>query len=152
LAALLHDLGLCAAHTTDKRFEIDGANAASAFLARHHYPPEKNSLAWDAIALHTSAGIADQKQAEVALVHLGAATDVLGLHLAELTPPIVEEVLDLFPRLGIKQALIEAVADVIKRKPQTAFGTVFVDVGRRHVHGFACPDFCDMVEHAPFSS
>lgn len=152
LAALLHDLGLTAAHETDKRFEIDGANAARAFLARHDYSPGKAALVWDAIALHTSAGIADHKQSEVALVHLGAAADVLGMHLSELTPSVIEEVIELYPRLGMKQALVETLAGLVKRKPHSIFGSVFVDIGRRHVHGFHCPDLCDLIEHAPFPS
>jgi hypothetical protein len=150
IAALLHDLGLTPEHETDKRFEIDSANAATQFLARRAYPPEKVALAWDAIALHTSTGIADQKQPEVALVHFGAAADVLGLNLQELTPSAVEEVLEHYPRLGMKQALIETLAGLLKRKPHTAFGTVFTDVGTRHVHGFNCPNFCDLIEQAPF--
>lgn len=151
LAATLHDLGLSAVYETDKRFEIDGANAASAFLAKHDYPSDKTSLVWDAIALHTSIGIADQMQPEVALVHLGASVDVLGMHLSELTPSLVDEVMEHYPRLGMKRALMDAVAGIVKRKPHTAFGTVFVDIGKRHVHGFNCPNFCDMIEHAPFT-
>lgn len=152
LAALLHDLGLTGQNETDKRFEVDGANAAREFLAKHRYPQETASLVWDAIALHTSAGIADHKQPEVALVHFGAFADVFGMNLQELTPLFVEEVLEHYPRLGMKQAFVETLAALVKRKPHTAIGTGLADIGRRHVHNFNCPSLCDMIEHAPFSS
>lgn len=72
IASLLHDLGLSASHTADKRFEVDGADAASRFLLENNYPKSKADVVWDAIALHSLADIADRRQPEVALVHFGA--------------------------------------------------------------------------------
>ncbi|GEP12390.1 HD domain-containing protein [Methylobacterium gnaphalii] len=47
VAALFHDLGLADAyHTPTKRFEIDGADAARAFLQRHRLPGQKADLVW----------------------------------------------------------------------------------------------------------
>jgi hypothetical protein len=152
LAALLHDLGLTSECMSEQRFEVDGADAASRFLEANHYPADKIDLVWDAIALHTSAGIADRKQPEVALIHFGTHVDVLGLRLDEITPSLVDEVLALYPRVGLKTAFVEALTAVVARKPHTAIGTGLVDIGRRHVHGFSCPNLCDLIEHAPFDS
>src|SRR5262249_30148278 len=76
LSAIMHDLGLTDTFAGQGRFEVDGADAAQTFLSARGVSQEKIALAWDAIALHTSAGIADRKQPQVALVHSGAAVDV----------------------------------------------------------------------------
>jgi hypothetical protein len=41
-----------ASHAADKRFEVDGADAASRFLLANDYPKSKAEIVWDAIALH----------------------------------------------------------------------------------------------------
>jgi hypothetical protein len=152
LAAMLHDLSLTDEFAADKRFEVDSADAADRFLLENGYPKSKTELVWDAIALHTISGIADRKQPEVALIHFGANADILGLRLDEITPSLVDDVLALYPRVGIKAAFTEALAEVIRKKPHTAYGTGLVDIGHRHVHGFGCPNLCDLIDNAPFES
>ena len=152
LAAMLHDLSLTDEFAADQRFEVDSADAADRFLLENGYPKSKTELVWDAIALHTISGIADRKQPEVALIHFGANADILGLRLDEITPSLVDDVLTLYPRVGIKAAFTEALAEVIRKKPHTAYGTGLVDIGHRHVHGFGCPNVCNLIDNAPFES
>jgi hypothetical protein len=152
LASLLHDLGLCKEHAADKRFEVDGADAASRFLHAHDYPKAKVDIVWDAIALHSSADIADRKAPEVELVHFGAHVDVLGLRMDEISPQLIDDTLALYPRLGFKQAFTEALAEVARLKPHTAIGTGLADVGRRLVPGLEIPNVCDLLLGAPFDS
>ncbi len=55
VGGLFHDLGLTAAHATkDRRFEIDGAEAARTFLLDHGRTEAEARTAWLAIALHTT--------------------------------------------------------------------------------------------------
>ncbi|MFJ5295663.1 HD domain-containing protein [Pseudomonas sp. NPDC088368] len=152
LAALMHDLGLTEAFAADQRFEVDGADAASRFLLDNGYAEAKAQLVWDAIALHSSAGIADRKQPEIALIYMGAHVDVMGLFIDEITPSLIDDTLALYPRLGMKAAFTQAVAEVARKKPHTAIGTGLADVGRRHIHGFDCPNVCDLIDNAPFDS
>jgi hypothetical protein len=152
LASLLHDLGLSKDHIADKRFEVDGADAASRFLHVHDYPKTKVDIVWDAIALHSSAEIADRREPEVALVHFGAHVDVLGLRMDEISPQLIDDTLALYPRLGFKEAFTEALAEVARRKPHTAIGTGLADVGRRLVPGLEIPNVCDLLLGAPFES
>jgi hypothetical protein len=77
LGAVMHDLGLTERFDGEQRFEVDGADAARAFVLEHGLSDEKAEVVWDAIALHTSIGIVSRKQPEMALVHLGASADVL---------------------------------------------------------------------------
>jgi hypothetical protein len=152
IASLLHDLGLSASHAADKRFEVDGADAASHFLLANDYPKSKTEILWDAIALHALADIADRRQPEVALLHFGAHVDVMGLRIEEITPSLINDTLALYPRIGMKAAFTEALAEVARKKPHTAIGTGLADIGRRLVHGLEIPNVCDIILAAPFES
>ena len=92
-AALLHDLGLVPAHVGENRFEVDGADAAREFCLKHRVASDRADRVWEAIALHTSAGIASRMATEIALVHLGAGLDFLGLGIDQVPPQLLEEFL-----------------------------------------------------------
>src|SRR5690606_26271136 len=108
LGAVLHDLGLVERFIGGDRFEIDGADAAADFLSRQRYADKKIAVIWDAIALHTTLGIPQRKQPEIALVQLGAGIDVGAVPRSLLSPEFVEIVLSEYPRLGFKKAMLEA--------------------------------------------
>jgi hypothetical protein len=150
LASLLHDLGLTETYTAEKRFEVDGADAARTFLHDHDYPTAKTQIVWDAIALHACADIADRREPEVALVHLGAHVDVMGLRMDEISPQLIDDTIALYPRLGFKKAFTEALAESARKKPQAAIGTGLADVGRRLIPGLVIPNVCDLLLGAPF--
>src|SRR6202022_1279856 len=72
IGAVFHDLGLTKKFSSpDKRFEVDGANAARSFLEQQGISKAKIQIVWDAIALHTTIGVAQYKEPEVFLVYLG---------------------------------------------------------------------------------
>ena len=77
----------------ENRFEVDGADAAREFCLKHQVAPERAERVWEAIALHTSAGIASRMATEIVLVHLGAALDFLGLGIDQIPPQLLEEIL-----------------------------------------------------------
>jgi len=101
-ASALHDLGLVPAYRRDNRFEVDGADAARQFCEKHQVPRERADLVWKAIALHTSPGIATRLADEIALVHLGAGLELFGFGLNQMPPQMVEEVLQIYPRMDFK--------------------------------------------------
>jgi hypothetical protein len=150
VSAVLHDLGLTERFAGPERFEVDGANAARAFLAERGLPREKTALVWDAIALHTTMGIAGHKEPEVAVTHFGISTDYGGFMLDELPAQAVAQVLRAYPRLELKQRLRRALCGVVARKPHTAFGNFLAEYGRRYVPGFTERNACDALERAPF--
>jgi HD superfamily phosphodiesterase len=67
VSAVLHDLGLADRYTAEDRFEVDGANAARAFLKGRGISTQQMQVVWDAIALHTTPSIAPHKEPEVAM-------------------------------------------------------------------------------------
>ncbi|XXY45927.1 HD domain-containing protein [Sorangium sp. So ce269] len=150
VAVVLHDLGLTERFAGPERFEVDGANAARTFLEGRGLPREKVSLVWDAIALHTSLGIASHKEPEVAVAHLGISVDYGGLGLEELPRGAVEEIVRAHPRLEMKQRFRDALCRVVERKPHTAAGNFLSDYGRRYVKGYQPLDTSALLEGSPF--
>lgn len=153
IGAMFHDLGLVEGHRSPAdRFEVDGANAARAFLRQHDVPEDAVRVVWDAIALHTTPGIPQHKEPEVALVTAGVELDVLGLGFHDVSDGDRNEVLTAFPRVDFKPQIIQAFGDGIAHKPQTAFGNVKADVLERTLPGYVRPNFCDMILNSPHSN
>jgi hypothetical protein len=149
LGAVLHDLGLVEQFIGNDRFEIDGADAAAAFLSRQGYSDRKIAVVWDAIALHTTPGVPQRKQPEIALVQLGSGIDIGAIPRSLLTPEGVEIILAEYPRLGFKRAMLAAMGAVIRRKPMTGAINLMGEIGREHEH-LPIPGFCTIVMHAEF--
>lgn len=150
LASLMHDLGLTDEFCADSRFEVDGADAAQRFLLENGYSDSKAQQVWESIALHSALGVADRLAPETCLVCLGAHLDVFGINLEAVEPTFIDEVLGRYPRFGFKSAFQQAMAEVARKKPHFATGTGLADVAKKHVHGFACGDVCDLIDGAPF--
>lgn len=152
IGAMFHDVGLVEGHRSPSdRFEVDGANAAREFLQRHGLPAEAVRIVWDAIALHTTPGIPQHKESEVALVTAGVELDVLGLGYDDLSAAQRDEVLGVFPRVDFKQQIIQAFGAGIAHKPETAFGNVKADVLERTLPGYVRPNFCDLILGSAFA-
>jgi hypothetical protein len=151
LGAVLHDLGLTEQFMGKQRFELDGADAAAEFLKDKGVPQESVDVVWDAVALSTSRGIVERERPEIALVNAGAVVDVFGLGVEQLPEDAVAEVIAAFPRTGFKKAFQKVMADVVARKPETALFTFMADIGERYVPGYHAPNFCDLMNVAPFA-
>jgi hypothetical protein len=153
VGAMFHDVGLVEGHRSEhERFEIDGANAARAFLERHGLPEERVMTVWESIALHTTPEIPRYKQPEVRLVTLGVEYDVLGLHFDELSAGQREAVLDAHPRTDFKEGIIAAFSAGMRDKPETTFGTMNTDILEATVPGYVRPNFCDFIHGSRFDT
>jgi HD superfamily phosphodiesterase len=153
VGAIFHDIGLVEGHrSAHDRFEVDGANAARDFLLSHGVESEAVRIVWDAIALHTTPGIPQHKEPEVALVTAGVELDVLGLGYDDITPEARDAVLAAFPRVDFKERIIQAFADGIAHKPETAFGNVKSDVLAEKLPGYVRPNFCTLIRSSRFST
>jgi HD superfamily phosphodiesterase len=151
VAATLHDLGLVEQFMTPEgRFELDGADAARAFLLEAGLSAERAEIVWDAIAFHTTMGIVDRKAPEVAAVSLGARIDVAGMGLEQFTASEIAEILEAFPRLAFKEEFVELIVTMCRKKPLAQIGQFTAEIGRRHVSGFACPTVDQLAMQAPY--
>ncbi|GLU55216.1 HD domain-containing protein [Dyadobacter frigoris] len=151
ISAIFHDLGLTSAYSSpDKRFEVDGADAARSFLKSHGLPKESQQLVWDTIALHTTIGIAEYKETEVALMYSGVGLDVLGEGYDELSEKQREQILDAYPRDGFKKRIIPTFFSGFEHKTETTFGNIKADVCAFMIPNFQRKNFCDCILHSPW--
>jgi hypothetical protein len=153
LGAVFHDLGQTERFMGKQRFEVDGADAAAGFLKDKGVPHELVEVVWDAVALHSpsSRGIAERKRPEIALVSAGAGADVAGFGVAQLPSSAVAQVTAAFPRGEFKKNYPKVLAEIVARKPETTAFTFLTDIGERYVPGYKTPNFCNLIDAAPFA-
>jgi HD domain len=153
VGAMFHDIGLLEGHrSAHERFEIDGANAARAFLERHGLPEEQVMTVWQSIALHTTRQVPSYLQPEVRLVALGVQYDVLGTPFDTLTAEQRDAVLAAHPRTKFKTGMIDALSAGVRDKPETAIGTMMTDILEATVPGYVRPSVCDAIMSSPFET
>jgi hypothetical protein len=151
ISSLFHDLGLAPHYSSpDKRFEVDGANAAREFLKGHGFSRHDLQLVWDAIALHTSVGIAPYKEAEVALMNYGVSLDVVGRGYHNLLPEDREAIVQQFPRTDFKKKIIPAFFEGFRHKPDTTYGSINADICTYMIPNYKAKNFCESILHSPW--
>ncbi|MET8563111.1 HD domain-containing protein [Streptomyces flaveolus] len=151
IGAMFHDLGLGARyHGSGRRFEVDGADAARRFLRDHEVPEDSIRRVWTAIALHTTPGIPEFMEPEVALVTAGVEYDVLGIGYDDIAPADRAAVVALHPRPDFKRQILDAFTEGIRPKPETTFGNVKADVLEHYVPGFERGDFVRTILESPW--
>ena len=153
ISALFHDLGLTKEYSSpDLRFEVDGANAARSFLQQYQVPEESIRLVWDAIALHTTVGIAEHKESEVSLLNSGVSLDVIGKGFEQFPAELREEIVQAFPRNNFKQDIIPAFYEGFKHKPETTYGNMNADVVKFFEPNYKQKNFCECILHSPWKN
>ncbi|OMC06308.1 diguanylate cyclase [Mycolicibacter heraklionensis] len=129
VGAMFHDLGLTDRYRESQlRFEVDSANAARAFLLERGIDEAEARKVWLSIALHTTPGIPEFLDPEIALVTAGVETDVLGFGRDDLSADLRAAVTAAHPRPDFKRRILHAFNDGFKHRPDSTFGTVNADV------------------------
>ncbi|HEY4022718.1 MAG TPA: HD domain-containing protein, partial [Pseudonocardiaceae bacterium] len=147
VGGLFHDLGLTAAYATkDRRFELDGAEAARNFLLEHGRSEQDARDVWLAIALHTTPEVPLHLAPEVAVVTLGVETDVLGLDLDQITDEQRTEIVAAHPRPDFKNRILQAFHQGMVNRPDTTFGTMNDDVLAHFDPSFTRKDFVEIIK------
>src|SRR5260370_19351594 len=115
VSTVLHDLGLTERYMAEERFEVDGANAARAFLKERGIATLQLQLVWDASALHTTRSIPIPKEPEVAMTHSGIAVDAIGVGLDRIPTDTLQAILASFPRLALKNQFQSSLCNNVRR-------------------------------------
>lgn len=148
VGALFHDLGLTPAYRTkDRRFELDGAEAARTFLLEHGRSEQDALDVWLGIALHTTPEIPHYLAPEVGVVTLGVETDVLGLELDQITDEQRAAVVAVHPRPDFKNCILKAFYDGMAERPDTTFGTMNDDVLAHFDSSFKRQNFVEIIQN-----
>lgn len=149
IGAMFHDLGLNEQfRSSGRRFEVDSADQARRFLQGHGVPEDSIRRVWTAIALHTTPGIPQYMEPEVALLTAGVEYDVLGIGYHDISDADRAAITALHPRPDFKRAILRAFTEGIATRPETTFGNVKADVLERFVPGFERANFVDIIENS----
>ena len=153
ICAAFHDLGLLRKFSSDDdRFEVDGANAVRQFLEHHEVSDARIQTAWDAIALHTTPGIAAYKPIEVELLYNGVGLDVLGIGYADFPRNIREKVVADYPRIDFKQSIAKAFLGGFEHKTATTEATCNEDICSHFLRNYKRSNFYDQIQNSPFQN
>lgn len=147
VGAMFHDIGLTERFraTSQLRFEVDGANTARDFLLERGVDEAKARRVWLGIALHTTPGVPEFLDPEIALVTAGVETDVLGMGRDDLDSEALSAVTAAHPRPGFKRQILLAFYDGMKNRPGSTFGTMNDDVLAHFDPSFVREDFVDII-------
>jgi hypothetical protein len=131
---------------SQQRFEIDSAEAAALFLRGHGRSWEDIAQVWDAIALHTTPGIAQHKPPLTALLCAGVETDLTGAHCHCFSRCAQAAVLAAYPREpGFKFKFLHVMAQGQLHRPLSTVGTPNADVLAFHGHRLNAGGFCALL-------
>ena len=148
VGAMFHDIGLTEAYRTSMvRFEVDGANAARDFLVERGIDEAAAGKVWLSIALHTTPGVPEFLEPEIALVTAGVETDVLGIGRNDLSTEAIQAVTTAHPRPDFKNRILRAFTDGMKHRPRSTFGTVNADVLQHFDDSFVRDDFVQIIHN-----
>jgi HD superfamily phosphodiesterase len=146
VGAMFHDIGLTPLYRDSMlRFEVDGANAADRFLRERGYDDATVRKVWLSIALHTTPGVPEFLDPEIALVTAGVETDVLGIGRDDLSEEALEAVTAAHPRPDFKRRILRAFTDGNVHRPHSTFGNVNADVLAHYDPEFVREDFVEII-------
>jgi hypothetical protein len=150
IGTILHDIGLTAGVPGPNRFEVNGADAARAFIGGRGLSDRQTQLIWDLVALNSTPSLALFKEREVAVGTMGIGLDYGGFFLDAVQRADVDRVVDAFPRLRMKDEFTKACCRLVAEKPETSQGSFLRDFGERFVPGYQAVSTVDLLMNAPF--
>jgi len=150
IGTILHDIGLTASASGPNRFEVNGADAALAFIRGKGLSDRRAQLIWDTIALNSTPSLALHKEPEVAVATMGIGLDYGGFGIEALSRTEVERILSAFPRMRMKQQFAEACCRLVTAKSETSHDNFLRDFGERFVPGYKAVSTVDLLMNAPF--
>jgi hypothetical protein len=118
-ATVMHDLGLGEHASGEARFEVEGADLAAAVLRQHGVAEPDIDHVWEAIALHSSVGIADRRGVLTYLTYKGVFIDA-GRITDAVADSLRQEVFTAFPRPAGNRFIVDAIVAHASRSEAAA--------------------------------
>lgn len=145
VACALHDLGLTDTHSGHAPdcacFAVESARAAHRFASETiGWECERCDRLADAIALHLNVSVAVDQGPEAHLLNAGAALDVVGLRMHEVSAAARSAVLSSYPRLEFSAHMAKAMKTKARTYPRSRTA-VLVGLG-----------FCEMIRANPLEA
>jgi HD domain len=134
-ATVMHDLGLGEHARGHARFEVEGADLAAAVLSEHGVPDADVDRVWEAIALHSSHGLAERRGLLTYLTYRGVFIDA-GRVRDAVAEGLRKDVLNAYPKPTQGRYLAEAIIEHAQRSPAAAPpGSLGAYLLLQHRHG-----------------
>lgn len=134
-ATVLHDIGLSpSGRQRPDRFEVAGADIAAEFLDSHGVQADTIETVWEAIALHSSNGIASRRGLLCQLCHGGIMLD-FGAGSEFLTDEDGAAIHADLPRLALGTTLTSEIVNQAELQPSKRPPASLGDVLFRSAHG-----------------
>ena len=118
-ATVMHDLGLGEQARGHARFEVEGADLAAGVLREHGVGEADVDRVWEAIALHSSHGLADRRGLLTYLTYTGVFIDA-GRMSDALAGDLRQQVLTAYPRPSDGPYIRDAIIAHGQRSPSAA--------------------------------
>jgi HD domain-containing protein len=117
-ACVMHDLGLGSRAAGEARFEVEGADLAASVLTEHGVAAADVDRVWEAIALHSSVGLAERLGLLTYLTHKGVFIDAG--HFTDIDAARLQPIFAVYPRPAGPRYLEDAVAEHAGRSATAA--------------------------------
>src|SRR5207253_608828 len=118
-ATVMHDLGLGDQARGHARFEVEGADLAAGVLREHGVPEADVDRVWEAIALHSSHGLAERRGLLTYLTYTGVFIDV-GRLADVVADELRNKVLNAYPKPTEGRYVADAIIAHANRSPAAA--------------------------------
>lgn len=145
VTTILHDFGSTEGFDGPLRFDVEAAKAARAFYLDECIDERRAQLISDEVALNSTPSISLSNEAEVALATTGIGLDWGGWGYEAIPEARVAEIVEAFPRLGMKERFNLAVCRIVETRPTTTyenfagdFSECFVPVSSRRRRWIIC--------------
>jgi HD domain len=118
-ATVMHDLGLGEHARGHARFEVEGADLAAGVLRKHGVGEADVDRVWEAIALHSSHGLAERRGLLTYLTYKGVFIDA-GRITDALADELRQQVLNAYPKPSDGPYIRDAIIAHGQRSPAAA--------------------------------
>jgi hypothetical protein len=118
-ATVMHDLGLGEHARGHARFEVEGADLAAEVLRKHGVGEADVDRVWEAIALHSSHGLAERRGLLTYLTYKGVFIDA-GRITDALADELHQHVLNAYPKQSDGPYIRDAIIAHGQRSPSAA--------------------------------
>src|SRR5258707_3867804 len=118
-ATVMHDLGLGEYARGHARFEVEGADLAAGVLRKHGVGEADVDRVWEAIALHSSHGLAERRGLLTYLTYTGVFIDA-GRITDALADDLRQQVLHAYPKPSDGPYIRDAIIAHGQRSPSAA--------------------------------
>ena len=151
VASLLHDVGLTPKWQGERRFEVEGADAARSLARAGGVDQRRAQLIWYCVALNATLSVSPHAEPEVGICTIGAGVDYAGFLAEQIPKRTMASILAAYPRLQMKQRLRDSLCVIARERPQTTYENFLRDFGERFVPGYKPPvSTVDLLANAPF--